>query len=147
MGGVTSASARSRPDSTTARQSRSGPASTKASGSSPERPTSKPHRAACRAARPEVSDMADPIIAIENVRREFATGDVSVVALDDISLSIRPGELVAIVGSSGSGKSTLLNILGCLDRPSSGTYRVAGQNASELDADSLAALRREHFGF
>ena len=91
--------------------------------------------------------MADPIIAIENVRREFATGDVSVVALDDISLSIRPGELVAIVGSSGSGKSTLLNILGCLDRPSSGTYRVAGQNASELDADALAALRREHFGF
>lgn len=91
--------------------------------------------------------MADPIIALEKVRREFATGDTSVVALDDISLSIQPGEMVAIIGSSGSGKSTLLNILGCLDRPTSGTYRVAGKNVSELDADQLAALRREHFGF
>ncbi|AWM08927.1 MacB family efflux pump subunit [Bradyrhizobium symbiodeficiens] len=91
--------------------------------------------------------MADPIIALEKVRREFATGDTCVVALDDISLSIQPGEMVAIIGSSGSGKSTLLNILGCLDRPTSGTYRVAGKNVSELDADQLAALRREHFGF
>jgi macrolide transport system ATP-binding/permease protein len=91
--------------------------------------------------------MADPIIALENVRREFAAGDTRVVALDDLSLSIQPGEMVAIIGSSGSGKSTLLNILGCLDRPTSGTYRVAGKNASELDADELAALRREHFGF
>ncbi|PIT03625.1 macrolide transporter [Bradyrhizobium nitroreducens] len=91
--------------------------------------------------------MADPIIALENVRREFATGDTSVVALDDLSLGIQPGEMVAIIGSSGSGKSTLLNILGCLDRPTSGTYRVAGKNVAELDADQLAALRREHFGF
>jgi len=91
--------------------------------------------------------MADPIIALENVRREFATGDTSVVALDDISLGIQPGEMVAIIGSSGSGKSTLLNILGCLDRPTSGTYRVAGKDVSDLDADQLAALRREHFGF
>lgn len=91
--------------------------------------------------------MADPIIALENVRREFSAGDTRVVALDDLSLSIQPGEMVAIIGSSGSGKSTLLNILGCLDRPTSGTYRVAGKNASELDADELAALRREHFGF
>ncbi|QOZ08878.1 MacB family efflux pump subunit [Bradyrhizobium sp. CCBAU 51765] len=91
--------------------------------------------------------MADPIIALENVRREFAAGDTRVVALDDLSLRIQPGEMVAIIGSSGSGKSTLLNILGCLDRPTSGTYRVAGKNASELDADELAALRREHFGF
>jgi macrolide transport system ATP-binding/permease protein len=91
--------------------------------------------------------MADPIIALANVRREFAAGDTSVVALDDVSLGIQPGEMVAIIGSSGSGKSTLLNILGCLDRPTSGSYRVAGKNASELDADALAALRREHFGF
>ncbi|MEY9878967.1 MacB family efflux pump subunit [Bradyrhizobium sp. USDA 328] len=91
--------------------------------------------------------MADPIIALENVRREFSAGDTRVVALDDLSLSIQPGEMVAIIGSSGSGKSTLLNILGCLDRPTTGTYRVAGKNASELDADELAALRREHFGF
>ncbi|WP_407188251.1 MacB family efflux pump subunit [Bradyrhizobium centrosematis] len=91
--------------------------------------------------------MADPIIALENVRREFAAGDARVVALDDLSLNIQPGEMVAIIGSSGSGKSTLLNILGCLDRPTSGRYRVAGKNVSELDADELAALRREHFGF
>ncbi|MGL3107881.1 MacB family efflux pump subunit [Bradyrhizobium sp. BR 1432] len=91
--------------------------------------------------------MTDLIIALQNVRREFAAGDTSVIALDDFSLSIQPGEMVAIIGSSGSGKSTLLNILGCLDRPTSGTYRVAGKNVSELDADALAALRREHFGF
>jgi macrolide transport system ATP-binding/permease protein len=91
--------------------------------------------------------MTDPIIALDNVRREFAAGDNTVVALDDLSLCILPGEMVAIIGSSGSGKSTLLNILGCLDRPTSGTYRVAGKNVLELDADALAALRREHFGF
>ena len=91
--------------------------------------------------------MVDPIIALHNVRREFTAGDTSVVALDDFSLRIQPGEMVAIIGSSGSGKSTLLNILGCLDRPTSGAYRVAGKNVSELDADALAALRREHFGF
>jgi macrolide transport system ATP-binding/permease protein len=91
--------------------------------------------------------MADPIIALDKVRRKFTAGDTRVVALDDLSLSIAPGEMVAIIGSSGSGKSTLLNILGCLDRPTSGTYRVAGKNVAELDADELAALRREHFGF
>lgn len=94
-----------------------------------------------------IAAVADPIIALENVRREFTTGDSRVVALDDLSLRIQPGEMVAVIGSSGSGKSTLLNILGCLDRPTSGTYRVAGKNVSELDADQLAALRREHFGF
>ncbi|MBR0706464.1 MacB family efflux pump subunit [Bradyrhizobium liaoningense] len=91
--------------------------------------------------------MTNPIIDLQNVRREFAAGDTTVVALDDFSLSIQPGEMVAIIGQSGSGKSTLLNILGCLDRPTSGAYRVAGRNVSELDADALAALRREHFGF
>jgi macrolide transport system ATP-binding/permease protein len=91
--------------------------------------------------------MTDPIIALGKVRREFTAGDTQVVALDDLSLSILPGEMIAIIGSSGSGKSTLLNILGCLDRPTSGTYCVAGNNVSELDADALAALRREHFGF
>lgn len=91
--------------------------------------------------------MTDSIISLENVRREFTAGDTSVVALDGFSLDIRAGEMVAIIGSSGSGKSTLLNILGCLDRPTSGTYRVAGKDASKLDADALAALRREHFGF
>lgn len=89
----------------------------------------------------------DPIIALDKVRREFTAGDTKVVALDDFSLSIAPGEMVAIIGSSGSGKSTLLNILGCLDRPTSGTYRVAGKDVTALNADELAELRREHFGF
>src|SRR5882762_6404564 len=91
--------------------------------------------------------MSEAIIALNGIRREFASGDTNVVALNDVTLNIDPGEFVAIIGSSGSGKSTLLNILGCLDRPPSGTYRIAGKEVSELDADALAALRREHFGF
>jgi len=91
--------------------------------------------------------MSEAIIALNGIRREFASGDTNVVALNDVTLNIDPGEFVAIIGSSGSGKSTLLNILGCLDRPTSGTYRIAGKEVSELDADALAALRREHFGF
>lgn len=91
--------------------------------------------------------MAQPIIALNAVRREYVAGDAIVVALNDVTFEIQRGEFVAIVGSSGSGKSTLLNILGCLDNPTSGTYRIAGKDVSELDADALAALRREHFGF
>src|SRR5262249_39280877 len=68
-------------------------------------------------------------------------------ALKDVSLTIEAGEMVAIVGSSGSGKSTLMNILGCLDRPTSGSYRVFGRDTREMAPDDLAALRREHFGF
>src|SRR3546814_15766206 len=62
-------------------------------------------------------------------------------------ISVRAGEMVAFGGPSGSGKSTLMNILGCLDRPSGGSYRVSGRETAALDADALAALRREHFGF
>ena len=68
-------------------------------------------------------------------------------ALKDIDLTIEVGEIVAIVGASGSGKTTLMNILGCLDRPTSGTYRVSGREAARLGPNELAALRREHFGF
>src|SRR6185437_7965715 len=68
-------------------------------------------------------------------------------ALKDINLSIDSGEMIAIVGASGSGKSTLMNILGCLDRPTSGTYRVAGTDVASLSADALSTLRREWFGF
>ncbi|KIZ39249.1 MULTISPECIES: MacB family efflux pump subunit [Rhodopseudomonas] len=91
--------------------------------------------------------MARSTIVLRGLRREFASGDATVVALRDLDLTIEPGEMVAIMGASGSGKSTLMNILGCLDRPSSGSYQIAGRETSSLDADQLAALRREHFGF
>ena len=88
-----------------------------------------------------------PLLQIENLGKEYPAGDQPMAVLKDVNLSIEAGEMVAIVGASGSGKSTLMNILGCLDTPSSGAYRVAGRDVSELDPDELARLRREHFGF
>ncbi|MFC7518962.1 MacB family efflux pump subunit [Herbaspirillum sp. GCM10030257] len=88
-----------------------------------------------------------PLLELAGLWRDFRTGDETVSALKGIDLSIRAGEMVAIVGPSGSGKSTLLNILGCLDRPSRGSYKVAGQEAGSMEPDALARLRREHFGF
>jgi macrolide transport system ATP-binding/permease protein len=88
-----------------------------------------------------------PLIELSKVSRVFATGEESVAVLKDIDLTIEAGELVAIIGASGSGKSTLMNILGCLDRASSGTYRFAGRDTGGLAANELAELRREHFGF
>ncbi len=89
----------------------------------------------------------EPVLQLTGVERSFASGDDSVTVLQQIDLVIHRGELVAIMGASGSGKSTLMNILGCLDRPSAGEYRIHGQATSELDADALAALRRHNFGF
>ncbi|WP_320169494.1 MacB family efflux pump subunit [Maridesulfovibrio sp.] len=88
-----------------------------------------------------------PLLQVENLRKEYPAGDSMMAVLKDINLSIEAGEMVAIVGSSGSGKSTLMNILGCLDQPSGGSYRISGRDVSELDADELARLRREYFGF
>lgn len=87
------------------------------------------------------------LLELSGIRRSYPSGDGSVDVLKGISLQINAGEMVAIVGASGSGKSTLMNILGCLDKPTSGTYRVAGVDVATLDSDDLAALRREHFGF
>jgi macrolide transport system ATP-binding/permease protein len=91
--------------------------------------------------------MAGPMIALRKLRREFPSGEGAVVALNDLDLTIEAGEMVAIMGASGSGKSTLMNILGCLDRPTSGSYLIDGREAATIAADDLAALRREHFGF
>lgn len=88
-----------------------------------------------------------PLIAIENVSKVYHTGGSDVRALDGVSLTIQRGEFVAIIGQSGSGKSTLMNVLGCLDRPSSGAYRVAGVEVGDLTSDELAALRCDVFGF
>lgn len=88
-----------------------------------------------------------PIVELDDVSRIYPNGETVVRALDRVTLSIMPGEFVAIVGQSGSGKSTLMNIIGCLDRPTSGRYRVAGTDVAQLDADQLAALRCSTFGF
>jgi macrolide transport system ATP-binding/permease protein len=88
-----------------------------------------------------------PLIEISNVTKHYQQGATTVRALDGISLTIEAGEFVAIMGQSGSGKSTLMNIIGCLDRPSSGDYRVTGIGVETLSADELAALRCRTFGF
>jgi len=91
--------------------------------------------------------MNDTILELTDIHKHYQNGDTTVRALDGVSLSIKRGEFVAIMGQSGSGKSTLMNIIGCLDRPTSGSYRVLSKEAAYLSADELAALRRETFGF
>ena len=87
------------------------------------------------------------LIELRGVTRVFRNGEIEVPVLHGIDLEVRRGEFVAIVGASGSGKSTLMNILGCLDRPTGGSYRFMGRDVSRLDRDELAQLRREAFGF
>ena len=93
--------------------------------------------------------MVDALIELEHVRKVYALGDanVEVVALDDVSVQIFEGQFVSIMGASGSGKSTLMNVIGCLDRPSSGSYRLAGREVIHLSRNELAQLRGETIGF
>ncbi|HIJ88228.1 MAG TPA: MacB family efflux pump subunit [Desulfuromonadales bacterium] len=91
--------------------------------------------------------MRQPLLELKEAGREFTTGEQSFAALKGINLSICAGEMVAVVGASGSGKSTLMNILGCLDRLSTGRYLINGRDTGTLDSNALAELRREHFGF
>jgi macrolide transport system ATP-binding/permease protein len=92
---------------------------------------------------------AEPLLSIHDVTKTFMTGggEVEVHALRGLSIDIYPGEFVAIMGQSGSGKTTLMNLLGCLDKPTSGHYVFAGQDVANLQRDDLAWLRREGFGF
>ncbi|MGI9526522.1 MAG: ABC transporter ATP-binding protein [Weeksellaceae bacterium] len=91
--------------------------------------------------------MNNDIITIENLKREFTMGAETVHALKGISFTISKGEFVTIMGSSGSGKSTLLNILGCLDQPTSGTYKIDNVDVSNLTRNELATIRNEKIGF
>ena len=87
------------------------------------------------------------IIEIVELMKIYGMGEVQVRALDEVSLTIRKGEFVAIMGPSGSGKSTLMNILGCLDRPTAGQYFLAGEDVSDLDKTKLAIIRNQRIGF
>jgi len=94
-----------------------------------------------------MSQDQQPLLKVTDLTREFPAGESTIQILKGINLEIYPGELVAIVGQSGSGKSTLMNILGCLDQPTAGSYQVKGRETRKLEADELAQLRREYFGF
>jgi putative ABC transport system ATP-binding protein len=87
------------------------------------------------------------IIRTEQLTKVYGLGDASVNALDQVTFQIQENEFVAIMGPSGSGKSTLMNILGCLDRPTSGDYLLAGEDVSHMDKDQLAAIRNQRIGF
>lgn len=87
------------------------------------------------------------LIEIKNLIKTYATGDTSFNALDNVSLSVEKGEFVAIMGVSGSGKSTCMNILGCLDKPTSGTYFLDGIDVSKMSMDELSAIRNLKLGF
>ena len=87
------------------------------------------------------------IIRVEDITKVYGKGEAQVHALDGVSLEIRENEFVAIMGPSGSGKSTMMNILGCLDRPTTGQYFLAGEDVSNLDKTQLAIIRNQRLGF
>jgi putative ABC transport system ATP-binding protein len=88
-----------------------------------------------------------PLLSLRGVTKLYGEGDASVRALSEVNLTIHAGEFVSITGPSGSGKSTVMSILGCLEQPNEGEYRIEGFSVSELSADVLAALRNARFGF
>lgn len=88
-----------------------------------------------------------PVIQTEHLAKTYDLGPVSVQALRDASLIVEPGEMVAIMGPSGSGKSTFMNLVGCLDRPTSGSYMLNGENVANMNDNALAVIRNRHIGF
>jgi putative ABC transport system ATP-binding protein len=91
--------------------------------------------------------MPAPIVHFENVRKTYQMGPVTVQALRGVTFEIQAGDYISIMGPSGCGKSTLLNLLGCLDRPSSGHYRLGGEDVSQMNDDALSAVRGARLGF
>ncbi len=91
--------------------------------------------------------VVSPIVWLKNVRKTYQTGIVLVEALRELNLRIEPGEFVSIMGPSGCGKSTLLNVLGCLDRPTSGEYFLGGDDVAKMDDDALSTIRCQRLGF
>jgi len=98
-------------------------------------------------ARAEGATLAGPVIRVEDVHKYYDLGENKVHALRGVSVEIGRGEFVAIMGASGSGKSTFMNLLGCLDKPSSGRYLLEGTDVSQLDKKALAAIRNRKLGF
>lgn len=94
-----------------------------------------------------MTDMATPAVEVQKLWRSYERGSETVHALADFDLTVRPGEMVGIVGRSGSGKTTLLNQLGCLDRPTSGSVMIAGTEVTGLSEAELVTFRRDHIGF
>ena len=96
---------------------------------------------------PAMPGVNPPLLELRGVTRTYTSGGTPLTVLTDVSLTIESGEFVAIMGTSGSGTSTLMNIIGCLDKPTIGTYAIRGVDAASLKNDALAALRRDTFGF
>ena len=91
--------------------------------------------------------MSDHLIQVQSLSKIYGTADTQVRALNEVDLNVDRGEFLAVMGPSGSGKSTLMNILGCLDRPTSGVYRLDGEDVSQLKVNDLAAVRNRKLGF
>ena len=91
--------------------------------------------------------MSNPVIQLDDFRKTYQSGDIEVHAVRGVTLTIQPGEFLAVMGASGSGKSTLMNTIGCLDRPTGGRFLLDGVDVSQLDRDDLADLRNQKIGF
>lgn len=115
--------------------------------STAQEPLGTSGRGAVALAGPDGRKATDAVIHLEDIWKIYQTGDVKLAALQGVSLDIRSGEFVAVMGASGSGKSTLLNILGCLDHPTRGVYRLAGVDVSTYSAADRADVRNQRIGF